>query len=728
LLDVPVENGNERAARWWRRNDPGVGFRISHKLLLLGLGSVLVTALVLVAVGAWQSGRFADSTEREVLRQNQAALAQSASDVSALVRTVGDEVQQGVDQSMTSASVFLSRNGGMRTTSRRVTWTATNQVTQEATTVSLPRVEIGGAWLGQNTDLEQATPFVDEARDLSGANVTVFQRMNAAGDLLRVGTTVKSAKGTRAIGTYIPATADGKANAVAAAISAGKTFRGVAAVVGTPYITVYQPIKNTAGTVTGALFVGVPQADALATLTAAIGAQKIQTNGWVSVFSTAAADRGRIVASNLEGTAGTTVLDAADADGVKYVEEIVTKAPELGEGDTWQAAYQLPGATGAPAGQTTATVAFYAPYQWAVTVGGYDADAATAVTVVRDGRGTMLTWFVIAGVILAVAGAALAYLQASRLSRRMSRLTGALTRLADRDLTVQVQDRGRDEIGEAGAALDAAVTELRAVIREVTGASDEVAGTARRVAATGGEMSAAADTAASRADTVSASAESVSHVVATVAAGAEEMGASITEISHNAQEAAQAGRDGVGLTAAAAEVVAELRVSTAKITDVVQLIATIAEQTNLLALNATIEAARAGETGKGFAVVAGEVKELAQETARATEDVTGRVAAIEADTARAVTAIDAISARIAQVNDYQTAIATAVEEQAATTAEMARNIAEAAGGSRDIADGIGTVNGAMRSTRDSVAVSHRAADELTATAQRLTGLVGRFTV
>ncbi|MEU8662948.1 methyl-accepting chemotaxis protein [Actinoplanes philippinensis] len=699
-----------------------------HKLLLLGLGSVLVTAIVLVAVGAWQSGRFADSTEREVLRQNTAALTQSATDVSALVRSVGDEIQQGMDRSMASASAFLAQNGGMRFGSERVTWTAVNQVNQATTTVRLPRVEIGGTWLGQNTDLKRATPFVDDTKRLSGATITVFQRMDADGDLLRVGTTVKSAKGTRAIGTYIPASADGKPNAVAASIRDGKQYRGVALVVGTPFVSVYDPIKNAAGAVIGALYVGVPQAEALVNLTDTISAMKIQKNGWVSIYSTAAADRGRIVASNISGAAGQTVLDATDAAGTKYVEEIVTKAPELTAGGTWQGKYQLPGSGGAPAGDTTTTVAFYAPYQWAVALGGYDADADAAVTAVRDGRSTMLTSFVIAAVLLAVAGAAAAYLQAFRISRRMAGLTGALTRLANHDLTVRIADRGRDEIGEAATALDTAVTELRTVMQEVTGASDEVAGTARRVAATGGEMSAAADTAAGRADTVSASAESVSHVVATVAAGAEEMGASIAGISHNAQEAAQAGRDGVGLTAAAAGVIAELRASTAKITDVVQLIATIAEQTNLLALNATIEAARAGETGKGFAVVAGEVKELAQETARATEDVTGRVAAIEADTARAVTAIDAISARIAQVNDYQTAIAAAVEEQAATTAEMARNISEAAGGSRDIADGIGTVNGAMRSTRDSVAESHRAAGELTATAQRLTGLVGRFTV
>jgi methyl-accepting chemotaxis protein len=704
--------------------------RMLHQLLLLGLGSVLVTALVLVVVGAWQSSRFADSTRDEVLKQNSAELDRTTASVSTLVSTVGDEVQHGVDVGMTSATGLLDQRGGVRLASRTATWTATNQVSQEKTTVTLPRVTVDGRWLGQNTNPKTTTPFVDDAQQLVGGAVTLFQRMNSAGDLLRVATTVRGKTGNRAIGTYIPAVgADGKANAVAAAIKAGKPYRGVAQVVDTWYVTAYDPVKNADGDVVGALFVGVPQADALANLTEAISGQQVGQNGWVTVYSTLAADKGRVIASSLSGAAGTTALDAVDAAGTKYVEEIVTKAPTLTEaGATWRTTYQLPGATGAAAGDTTTTVAYYAPYQWAVSVGGYDADAEAAIAVVRDGRSTMLTAFVIAAVLLALAGAALAYFQAARLSGRLGRLTGALTRLAGRDLTVTVDDRGRDEIGEAATALNIATAELRTVIREVTGASEEVSGTARQVAATGGELSAASDTAADRAGTVSHSAGTVSHVVQTVAAGAEEMGTSITEISHNAQEAAQAVRDGVGLTAAAAGVIKELRASTTAITEVVQLIANIAEQTNLLALNATIEAARAGETGKGFAVVAGEVKELAQETARATEDVTTRVSAIEADTARAVTAIDAISERIAQVNDFQTAIAAAVEEQAATTAEMARNIAEAAHGSRDIADGIGTVSGAMEGTRRSVAAAHQAADELTATAQRLTGLVGRFTV
>ncbi|MBM2623015.1 methyl-accepting chemotaxis protein [Actinoplanes sp. LDG1-06] len=703
--------------------------QISHKLLALGLSGVIVTAAVLVGVGAWESGNFADNTEREVIAQNTRTLDRLTSNMTTLVRSVGDVVQDGVDARLDAAAGLLKQRGGVRLTGGTARWTATNQVTQAKTSVTLPRMTIGGDWLGQNTDLQRRTPYVDDAQAVAGGAITVFQRMNAAGDLLRVGTTVKAATGRRAIGTYIPAVgADGKPNPVAAAIKAGKTYRGVALVVGTPYITTYAPIRNASGAVIGSLFAGVPQAGALTDLTEAVAAGEVGRNGWVAVVSTAPADAGRIVATTIEGGAEGVDLSATDATGRKYVEEIVTRAPGLTDGEVWRTTYQLPGSAGAPAGPTTTSVTYYAPYQWAIAIGGYDADAAGPVTAVRDGRQEMLVIFGVAAVLLALIGGAVAAVFARRISSRLRRLTGGLSRLAHRDLTVTVPVEGADEIAVAGAELNSAAAELRAVMVEVTSASHDVTSTAGQVAATGGELAGSAEAAAGRAGTVNHAAESVSTVVQTVAAGADEMGASIREISSNAQDAAEAGRDGVGLTAAAAGVIGELRDSTTKIADVVRLIASIAEQTNLLALNATIEAARAGETGKGFAVVANEVKELAQETARATEDVTARVAAIEGDTTRAVDAIEAITARIAQVNDYQTAIAAAVEEQAATTAEMARNIAEVASGSRDIAEGIGVVSGAVEGTRASVTVSHQAADELNATARRLTGLVNRFTV
>ena len=174
--------------------------------------------------------------------------------------------------------------------------------------------------------------------------------------------------------------------------------------------------------------------------------------------------------------------------------------------------------------------------------------------------------------------------------------------------------------------------------------------------------------------------------------------------------------------------VSRLGASSREIGDVVKVISSIAEQTNLLALNATIEAARAGEVGKGFAVVANEVKELAQETARATEDIARRVEAIQADTASAVGAIEEVSNVIGRINDFQTTIASAVEEQTATTAEMDRNVSEASTGSGNIAVNIAGVAEAARSTSQSVVESQRAAGELAEVSSRLQQLTAQFRV
>jgi methyl-accepting chemotaxis protein len=211
--------------------------------------------------------------------------------------------------------------------------------------------------------------------------------------------------------------------------------------------------------------------------------------------------------------------------------------------------------------------------------------------------------------------------------------------------------------------------------------------------------------------------------VQTVAAGVEEMSASIREIAKNAQEAAKIAGVGVKASESATETISKLGLSSAEIGKVIKTITSIARQTNLLALNATIEAARAGEAGKGFAVVANEVKELAKETAKATEDISQKIETIQGDTRHAVAAISEINEVITKISDYQTTIATAVEEQTATTNEINRNVSEAAKGSSEIAENIVGVAEAARNTTMGASDTEKAAIELARMAAALQSTV-----
>ena len=240
------------------------------------------------------------------------------------------------------------------------------------------------------------------------------------------------------------------------------------------------------------------------------------------------------------------------------------------------------------------------------------------------------------------------------------------------------------------------------------------------------QMGASAEETAAQANVVSAAAEQVSRNMQSVSTGVEEISASIREIAKSAAEAARVAGEAVEVAETTNATVNKLGESSSEIGKVVKVITSIAEQTNLLALNATIEAARAGEAGKGFAVVANEVKELAKETAKATEEISQKIEAIQSDTKGAVTAIGQIGQVIARINDISNSIASSVEEQTATTNEMGRNVGEAATGSGEIARNITSVAQAASNTTTGVTGVQKVAQGLTQMAAALQDLVGQF--
>jgi methyl-accepting chemotaxis protein len=347
-----------------------------------------------------------------------------------------------------------------------------------------------------------------------------------------------------------------------------------------------------------------------------------------------------------------------------------------------------------------------------------------------EAANSTLNWTVATTTLLALG---IGFVVATYLSKKISGATSSVLRkaeaIAEGDLTLEeLQMLSEDELGDLTKAMNKMNDSLKNMILSIGENAQQVAAASEEFSSTSQNITANSEEATAQANTVSAATEQVSRNLQTVATGAEEMSATIKDIAKNAGEAAKVASEAVKNAQTTNAIVAKLGDSSAEIGQVIKVITSIAQQTNLLALNATIEAARAGEAGKGFAVVANEVKELAKQTAKATEDISQRINAIQEDTKGAVEAIGTISGIINQINDISNTIATAVEEQSATTNEMSRNVMEAAKGSEAITQNITGVAQAAQNTSSSAHDSQKAASQLAEMSTQLRRLVEQFKV
>ncbi len=537
---------------------------IRTPLILVLCLTAAIPLVILWGIVFVQYGQMSRTATDENLVLAAANMDNTLKGVYSMVQTQNELLEQNVTSYMNIARDRIKAIGEVRFDQAMVSWEAKNQATGAVQRVELPLMKIGSEKLVPVDDLKRTVPVVDEVKEFTGASSTIFQRMNDAGDMIRVVTNVQTdieegREAKRAIGTYIPAVdAAGKPNPVLAAVLSGRKYVGRAYVVNAWFITAYEPILDAGGRVIGMLFVGVKQ-ESIANVRRQIMDIKVGSTGYVYVLDST----GHYLISQGGKRDGELIWDSEDANGRLFIQEIVKKALALKPGEIAEDRYPWLNPGDPAPRMKVVRIGYFAPWDWIIGVGSYlDEFMETAERI-----GALRTQ---GNIIIALA------------------LAGSLV-----------------------LALVIALLFSRAFVRPIARVSEHLTGVSegsRQFAVIAQQLSQGASEQAASVEEVSAS--------------MEEMGANIKQSADNAitmeKIAMKAATDSLESGKAVAEAVESMKTIAKKIT----IIEEIARQTNLLALNAAIEAARAGEHGRGFAVVASEVRKLAEHSQAAAGEIT----------------------------------------------------------------------------------------------------------
>jgi methyl-accepting chemotaxis protein len=360
--------------------------------------------------------------------------------------------QIAVQTGIKSAESALQTRGGIGFNNEPVTWNAINQFTQEPKEVKLPKMLVGNKWLGQVQSFNETVPLVDEVEGVAGGVATLFQRINAEGDMLRVATNVKTKDGKRAVGTYIPAIqADGTKNKVIETLLSGKTYMGRAFVVNDWYTTVYKPLKNQQGQVVGALFFGLNQ-DKSKAIRNSILEKRIGPGGYIAIIGGPGEESGHYIISKDGKRDGEDISGAKDTKGRFIIQDMVQQAVALKEGDVGIYAYDWKNASDPAPRAKIAAISYFKPWNWVILSTAYIDELNDSSRIIQQEVGRVTFWNTVYG--MASLGIVLLIVVwfSGTLTGPLKRLVSAADRISEGDVELNISDQTNDEIGQLSDA------------------------------------------------------------------------------------------------------------------------------------------------------------------------------------------------------------------------------------------------------------------------------------
>ena len=653
------------------------------KLLTVGTALIIAPIAVILVVTYVQNQKMLAVAQVETAKLALNDLDDIAAGVYDLCETQNALLKEKVHSDLNVARQELADGGGVSFADETVSWDAVNQYSKKASSISLPKMMVGETWLGQNKSMDQVSAVVDSTRDLVGGTCTIFQRMNDAGDMLRVSTNVEKTDGDRAIGTYIPAVnPDGQPNPVLQTVLAGKPFYGRAFVVNAWYITAYEPIRDSSGEVAGVLYVGVPE-QSNEILRQAIMDITVAETGYVYVLDS----KGHYVISKGGTRDGEDISGAKDANGVSFIQEICEKAVALGEGETGEQLYPWLNKGDTEARMKIARLRYFEEWDWIIGASSYlDEFQAAEREVGAIGKASS-NILLIVGLFSVIGGGLAWFFVARALTRKLNHIAGNIGEGAGQ------LDSASTQVAASGQSLAEGASEQAATVQEISANIEEIASMIRRNAG---------------------NVEQVSETTHQNAASAKEAESLAVAVSKSAQE-------GVEAVSRMSEAITQIRSSSEKTAKIIATIDEIAFQTNLLALNAAVEAARAGDAGKGFAVVAEEVRSLAQRSAEAAKDTARMIEASVRDSQQGAKVSEEVSTTLTEIVSGIQKVTTHINEVASASEGQTVIIGDVATASREQTTGIEQINTAITQMDAVTQSTASSAEESAASAEELNG-------
>ena len=664
---------------------------VKTKILTIVILVAFLTAAVLVSIVLVKKEGLRNNIDEELMLLAEGEVTKIAKDVWLMCRAMDDQISLEVDSSLKVAKAAMDKYGTPRIGSQTVVVKGT----------SLPAFYLGDRLVEPNTDPNTYTPVVDEVQEQLGAPCSIFQRINPAGDMLRIATNM-TADGQRQIGTMIMATGtDGTQSPVIRQLLAGQTYRGTNMVIGKLMTAAYEPIKDPQGNLIGAIATAV-EVEKVTSLRDGIRDIVVGQNGYAFVLGGEGDDRAHYIIGNTEEDDGKDLSEAKDTNGNLFVQEIVDlgMTTSAGASEIHRYEYEHP-KTKQPEPKLTA-VTYFEPWDWVIGAGTYESDYQNALGRVNAAIMGMVWLVVVFGLVILVVAVVVAWTQAARIANPLIRAAGFAGKVADGDLTQRIDLKQNDEVGQLVTALNTMSEMLHGVVMNIATAANDMAASSEELSASSDETSKSIQQVAATIQEVARGSQDTTtnvgqarenlmqsaQAIEGIAKEIEEVAAYSTQASSQGEEGGKAADGAARIITNAARSVQETTVvvqalgeKTAQIGEFIGIITGIADQTNLLALNAAIEAARAGEAGRGFAVVAEEVRKLAEESNEAAGNITHLVKGIEGEMQTALEAMDRSDKEVgegAETVKQASAMLAEIVEGIRTVTEKVQNISAAA--------------------------------------------------